>query len=185
MATVNTNWVSPASATLDKATGETIDETMTDAWSSDLYHLGGTAGYIGAHAFNSGAQSLPNNSETAIGLDGERFDSDPNGAIHDTATNNSRLTCRTAGVYHLSGGLAFTGNATGERYVSLRLNGTTSIARVRLDGQSTTELDLQVSTSYLLAASDYVELTAFQTSGGALNTVAISNSSPFLAMVKA
>lgn len=166
--TVNTTWVSPVSATLDKTTGNVIDEAMTDAWSSDLYHLGGTAGYIGCRATSSSAQSISNSTLTAVAFASESFDSDPNGAMHDNATNNSRITIRTAGLYHLGGYVQFASNATGERLIGFAVNGV-SITADRRPAASSGVTQAAHYAAYALSASDYVELQVLQTSGGALN----------------
>ncbi len=168
MAAVSTAWVNPAGAVLDKSTGAVIDETMTDAWSSDLYHLGGTAGYIGCRVHQSGTQSIPDTSATAVALGAEDTDADPNGLMHDNVTNNNRITARTAGLYHLGAWLQFASSATGYRYSTLRLNGTTILVQDTRAGVSGTPTDVSLYTTYPLAASDYVELLVIQTSGGAL-----------------
>jgi hypothetical protein len=172
MATVNTSWTSPASATLDKSTGGTIDEAMCDAIASDLYALGGTVGYIGCRAYASGALSVPNSTFTALALNTESFDTDPNGAMHDTSSNNSRITIRTAGVYHVSPYVEFATNATGFRQVAIRLNGATFLFgdhRAAVNGEAT---HVCYSHPYLFAANDYVEVLVAQNSGGALNVAA-------------
>jgi len=171
MATVNTTWTSPASATLDKATGATIDETMTDALASNLYHLGGTTGTISCKAVLSTTTSIATGTGTAVPFAAESWDTDPNGAIHDTSTNNSRLTCRTAGTYHIVGWTEWAVNATGIRNAYLRVNGG-SLTAIAYDVRPALTGDVvaaTVSCHYQLAATDYVELVVFQSSGGALN----------------
>jgi len=184
MATVNTTWTSPASATLDKATGATIDETMTDAWSSNLYNLGGTAGYIGARVYHAATQSATNGTPLTLAFNSERVDSDPNGAIHDTVTNNSRLTVRTGGLYLITGTAAFASNATGYRSLSVLQNGANYIATQTVPAISGNDQCLSIATVYLLSASDYVELQATQTSGGALNVQTASAYSPEFTLTK-
>jgi hypothetical protein len=165
MATINTTWTSPASATLDKATGATIDEAMTDALASNFYHLGGAAGHIAV-------QSLANGTATALSFNSERYDLDPNGAIHDNATNNTRLTCRTAGYYLIVGACGFVANTTGDRRLDILYNGTTQLVfNIQHAVQGGVNHVMQASVIYQLAASDYVELRATQNSGGALNTI--------------
>lgn len=177
--------MSPVSGTLDKTTGNTIDETMTDAWSSNLYHLGGTVGSIGARVFNSAAISVANATDTALTFNSEQYDNDPNGAIHDTGSNTSRLTCRTAGFYLVGGCVEFAANATGFRQVSLRVNGATPIAiqtTLSLGGADATRLTVHAVYSFF--ATDYVELMAYQNSTGALNATAGGNYTPYFWIVK-
>lgn len=185
MATVNTNWTSPASATLDKSTGGTIDETMTDAWSSNLYHLGGTVGHIGCRVANSAALSIANTSDTPLTFDTEQWDHDPNGAIHDPSSNSGRLTCRTAGWYLIGACISFAANGTGFRQVALRLNGTTAIAIVnQLSVGPGDDTRLTVNTVYQMAANDYFEVLVYQTSGGALDIQPGGNFTPYFWIAK-
>jgi hypothetical protein len=185
MATVTTTWTSPASATLDKATGATIDETMTDAWSSNLYALGGTVGYIGARVFNSANLSITNATDTALTFNSETFDSDPNGAIHDTASAQARLTIRTAGLYLFVAGVSFATNATGYRQVYLRVNGTAVLASVTCPAVSASvQTDIVVTAVNTMAATDFCEVIVVQTSGGALNVQALNYYSPYFMCAK-
>jgi hypothetical protein len=54
------------------------------------------AGQVGARVYHNETQTVPNNSETYPSFNSERWDTD---TIHDTVTNNERLTCKTAGKY--------------------------------------------------------------------------------------
>jgi len=172
MAAVSTTWVNPAGAVLDKSTGAVIDETMTDAWSSDLYHLGGTAGYIAGRAHNASTQSIADSSSTALALGAEDNDADPNGLMHDNVTNNSRITARTAGYYHIGAWVQFATNSTGYRHVTLRLNGATALAQDIRAAVSGTNTECSLYIAYPLAVSDYLEVVVIQNSGGALNMTA-------------
>lgn len=123
-------------------------------------------------------QTISNNTITALTFDTERKDTD---TIHDNSTNNTRLTCKTAGFYAIKGCIAWASNGTGERFVAIRLNGTTYLAIDRRAPVSTAEQT--VSTDYDLAVNDYVELIAFQTSGGNLDVTKSGNFSPEFSMV--
>ena len=57
---------------------------------------------IGARAHHSSNQSITNNTFTVLSLNSERWDTD---SIHDNSTNNSRLTCNTAGKYIITAGV--------------------------------------------------------------------------------
>lgn len=121
---------------------------------------------IWARVFHNTSQSIPNNTVTAVTFNSERWDTD---VIHDNATNNSRLTCKTAGVYAIGANVRFASNATGMRSLRLRLNGVTDIAeenRTALSGVATVFI---VFTEYPLVVNDYIEVSAFQNSGGSLN----------------
>src|SRR4029077_8017961 len=132
--------------------------------------------------YRTTAQSIANATPTAMAFDNERFDTDN---IHDNVTNNSRLTCRTAGKYLITGFIPYGGNATGIRQCNIVLNGGGGIY-LSLSGQTalTAADNCYLSTSAIadLIVGDYVELQAYQSSGGALATTATATLSPTFSM---
>jgi hypothetical protein len=106
----------------------------------------------------------------SITFNSETFDV---GSCHSTVTNTSRLTVPTGegGHYMIGGHATFDTNVTGRRMLRLYLNGTTVISQVEL-GVNGGEAGGALSSYYALAAADYVELQAFQSSGGNLNIIA-------------
>lgn len=126
--------------------------------------------------YNSLAEAIPNAAFTAATFDSERFDTN---GMHSTSVNTGRATCQTAGAYLLGGGVEWAANATGVRAAALRINGTTFIGTeahmTRTDGGTAGSSTV---TLYALAATDYVELLVYQSSGGSLNVNAASNYSP-------
>lgn len=134
-----------------------------------------------ARVYNNVDQSVATSTLTALSFNAERFDTD---SIHDNVTNNSRLTCRTAGKYQIIGQVAFVDNSTGLRSLNIRLNGATVIAFVELSADNSGANRFQVTTIYDLAVNDYVELVAFQASGVALNVRSTNANSPEFMMVK-
>lgn len=141
-------------------------------------------GTIWARAYHNAAQSIANVTTTALALNSEREDTD---TIHDTATNNSRLTCKTAGVYAIWGCVEYAANAAGVvRSCSIRLNGATyliSFGVHPIQGGAVATA-LQAATVYRLAVNDYVELMVYQDSGGALNVNSAGNYSPEFSMLR-
>jgi hypothetical protein len=137
---------------------------------------------IGARAYNSANLSLNNNTITVLTLDSERWDSD---TIHDTSSNTSRLTCKTAGKYIVTGNVSFASNATGERVAYINLNGATNAAISKTNAAQTASAPtvLTVTTIMDLAVNDYLELAALQNSGGSLNVLNAANYSPEFSMV--
>ncbi len=112
--------------------------------------------------------SVPDSAFTSVTFNKESFDSD---SMHSTASLTSRLVCVTAGTYTLKGGVAFVGNATGVRTVRWALNGTLVGPSMRLLTCTATAATIPAPEwDIALVATDYVELQAFQTSGGALLT---------------
>lgn len=128
---------------------------------------GGTPAFIGCRLRATSAQSIPHNTLTAVALGAEDYDA---GGLHDNATNNSRITVTAAGVWRFTYHLAYAAGATGIRVAQLRINGATIIdgADNRVIGSNALQPTLVGAIDVLLAASDYVELMAFQNQGSAL-----------------
>jgi hypothetical protein len=125
---------------------------------------------------NGAALALTTATLTAIPFNAERYDAL---ALHDTATNNTRITPPVAGKYGIGGSAQFEISAVGSRELWIRLNGTTPIAAVAAPPGFTREALLTVHTEYdFNGTTDYVELCAYQNSGGNLNVEVEANSSP-------
>lgn len=136
-------------------------------------------------AFNNANISITNNLDTILGLNSERWDSGtPSNNMHDNTTNNSRIICRVAGLYLISGHISWAANATGKRYLQLRLNGATGIAETYERPTVSEVATMSVSTTYQLAVNDYVEMRCYQDSGAALNVSVVGNLSPELSVIR-
>jgi hypothetical protein len=133
---------------------------------------------VGARVYNDANISIANNTEVALTFNQERYDTD---AIHDTGSNTSRLTCKTAGKYIISGSWKLDANSTSYRYISIKLNGTTGISFHLIDASTISDF-MAIATIYELAVDEYVELICLQNSGGALNVLTVGNYSPEFAM---
>jgi len=120
-----------------------------------------------AYAYRTTAFTLTTAVQTAVPFPLERFDTD---GIHDLVVNNSRLTCQTAGIYMMGGASRFTSNTTGVRALSIRLNGAALWQR-EWDTNQNDSVFAGVSGMYQLAVADYIELFAYQTSGGNLDLI--------------
>jgi hypothetical protein len=187
--TVSKTWTDPSEGgTIDRDTGQTLRESDWDAILSNLLMIGGTTGEIAANAYHSVAQSIATATWTIVALNSERYDTD---TIHDLVTNNSRLTCKTAGKYMITASVEFAANATGNRLLELRLNtggvaqgGTILAADYRSNMGAGVVTRLSVSRQFSMAVNDYVELNVYQDSGGALNLNATGSLSPELTMAK-
>ena len=128
-----------------------------------------------ARVFNSGNISCGDGTFTTLTFDSETFDTD---TIHNTGSNTSRLTATTAGIYVVTGHATFDANATGRRALEIRLDNTSSLALQTVASPGAVNHELSVTTIYALTAGQYVELRAFQNSGGSLNVLA----TPFFGM---
>lgn len=136
----------------------------------------GAVADIGARVYHDANQTVATATYTALALNSERWDNDD---IHDPTTDNSRLTCKTAGKYIIVGNVSIAQNATGYRSVGIRLNGTTNIAYFEIpNGHASRATWLSISSVYDLAVNDYVELMVEQGSGGNLLVNSVANFSP-------
>lgn len=147
----------------------------------DSASSGNASGAIWARVYHSATQSLTNATPALVSFNSEAFDTN---AIHDNSTNNTRLTCKTAGVYLITATIAYAANATGERSTLIQLGGTTLLAGVLTLGSPTNPTRHSLSTIYPLTVNQYVEILAFQSSGGALNTDLSSGFTPTFMMVR-
>ena len=127
-----------------------------------------------ARVYHNAAQSIANTTFTALAFNSERWDlGTPSLNMHDTATDNGRLTCRVAGLYSI--GVAVYWASAGGRMVKLRVGGATDIA---INEATSGAIGQTVCTDYRLAVDDYVDVVVWQNSGGALNVSAGGNYSP-------
>lgn len=122
-------------------------------------------------------QSIPTSALTALAFNTETYDTD---SIHDTSTNNSRLTCKTPGKYKMHACVGLDGNATGTRELYIRLNGGSTY--IAIDSRPPTGTSVpfcNIVGEYQLALNDYVEVMMQQTSGSFLSTLAYSGTPSF------
>lgn len=126
-----------------------------------------------ARAFASAAVSIANGGTgQAVLFNSEDYDTD---SLHSTSVNTSRMTVVHAGEYQVVGGAEWAAQATaaGIRQLMIVKNATTTLKKTKLKLSTTTwdgeAVAQTISVVCTLAAGDYVELWAYQTSGGALN----------------
>lgn len=105
---------------------------------------------------------------SALAFNTEDFDTDN---MHDNTTNNSRLTCKTAGKYLIMGSIDFSTNPSGSyRSGLIKLNGTTFIEQTLNAVVTSAETTiLQVSAVCNMSANDYVELISYHNASGSLS----------------
>ncbi|SRR6266487_3263688 len=117
-------------------------------------------------------QSIGNSTMTSLAFDASDVDTDSG---HSNVTNNSRYTGKTAGWFQFGGGVGFAANATGARGGRWMKNGSV-VAHGSMIGKGVDTASFQAGFPardifvQLNGSTDYVELQAFQTSGGNLNT---------------
>lgn len=168
----------PDITTLVTTDGHLLKRSGTTITGVDPASLSGSPTFRGVRAYRSAtAQSIPNDTVTAVQLNAESFDSD---ALHDNTTNNTRFTIPAgyAGKWMIIGTCQYVSNVTGRRHARIQKNGTTLLGFTQVStftgGGST---NAQTATVAALVAGDYVELHAYQDSGGALNLEAGEGSS--------
>lgn len=153
-------YTSPATV----VTGTTITSTWGNSVKTAADYL---ANPPACRVFHSTTQSATSAVALTLAFNSERYDTN---TMHDTVTNNSRITMNTAGLYLVTAHVAFAANATGQRDLYIQLNATTYIAMATTPSIGAGgETFLSVATAYKFAAGDYVIARVFQNSGGALN----------------
>jgi hypothetical protein len=155
-----------------------VAEELVDAVDMNLIrdNFRATNSYPAASVTHSDHQVIPLSAWTAVAFDTERYDTD---AIHDNATNNSRLTCKTAGKYEIGGRGRFDLNNVGWRHLLLKLNGATDLDRdVKPNHGGVVFEPLKVGATCQLAVNDYVQLFVFQDTGAGLGFMKADAESP-------
>jgi hypothetical protein len=124
---------------------------------------------VAARVYNSSTSvTIANATYTALPWDAENYDTT---AFHDNSTNNTRLTIPSGhgGKYIFIGQVSFAANATGYREIKLVVNGGATFAYSSSAAYSASNLILNIAAIYFFSAGDYIELYAYQSSGGTLN----------------
>jgi hypothetical protein len=127
---------------------------------------------VGCYLDFTAAQSIANNTATALNFTRELYDTD---GFHDNSVNNSRITIPTGkgGKYLFTGVMSFAANATGVRYVELKINNTTSYFVLNTNATSSFATFHSFNFVTTLVATDYIEMFVYQNSSGALNANAV------------
>ena len=125
---------------------------------------------IGCSLYRTADQSISNSTATMISWDVELYDTN---SFHDNTTNPTRMTIPAGlgGKYLVSVLIPYTANAVGERVGYVHKNGTLFYLTSR--GNLSATIGTFVNYSYIinLAATDYIEIQTFQSSGGALSVL--------------
>lgn len=132
---------------------------------------GGLA-FAGARVRKAAAQSIGTGAEAAITFDTEDFDTD---AFHDNSTNPTRVTIPAGlgGRYLVGGVVRFASMTAGVGYAMLKVNGADYIAQSIGDAENSNNTAFTVVTLRAFSVGDYIELIAFQNSGGNVNAEAL------------
>lgn len=117
----------------------------------------------------SADSTIATSTPTTIALGAEVYDTD---SMHDNVTNNSRITVHTSGIYTFTAQATFGNNATGYRYLNIKINGATTFAGPEIGPGSNGAFTMQAVGEAQMNAGDYVELIAGQGSGSTLSLIA-------------
>ena len=156
-------------------TGQLVTPTiMNNEWGGNVSFL---ANPPACRVTHNAAQSVTNNVVLWLAFNTETYDTD---SMHDTVTNNSRITIKTAGIYVVTFNVVLgTDNDYGLIEAIIRLNGTAVIANNGI-GTLTSTADsppLSVATQYKFAVNDYIEAGVYQVNTSAAANNALSQSS--------
>lgn len=140
-----------------------------------------STGFKGVSLYKSGGgtQTIANSTNTALTFDSEFFDTD---GFHSTSTNTSRITIPAGlgGKYSIvSTALTWDINGSGKRGLGIYKNGVAITSSLEIIPSSSIYVSNSISTVLDLAAGDYIELYAIQTSGGNLIAYARNQDFPF------
>lgn len=103
----------------------------------------------------AGNQNLSDNAETFIDFFNTVRDTDAMFSVSHT----SRLTCNTAGLYHITANVFLNGPTAGRFALSITLNsGRTKIAQETKAASANSLTAIHVCTDYQLAVNDYIEV---------------------------
>jgi hypothetical protein len=121
--------------------------------------------------------NLSYTSSAPIAWDAEDYDTD---AMHDNATNNTRITFATAGIYRVTAGLYVTfGGTVSALDLSIYGNGSTNLGQNYTNGIAvTTSLGLQVTA--LVDSATYSYVTAAMGIVGATSPVITTDGRTFI-----
>lgn len=150
------------------ARAQAVNETLRQQWPLTAENLAQTPQ---ARIHNAGNQAVSTAWLVALSFDSESYDLGTDTEQHATGAP-TRLTCRRAGLYSIDGYITYDVNSTGARGALLRRNGSTYIVGDVCPAAASPDNHRScVSTSIRLAVGDYIELVAYQTSGGNLDAL--------------
>jgi len=165
-----TNLNLPGGVDFTTVAGERLICFSTAANQVHVISISGS-GPRGAAVRKSASQSIPDSANTFLTFDTEDFDTD---SIHDTVTNNSRLTVPSGIPYvKVAATVQFNNNVTGQRSIEITQNTSTGgilpAAAINAVGGSFNS-DINIASGLIpVSPGDYFEVRVFQNSGGALN----------------
>ena len=162
--------------------GQVLTADSTAATGLKWAAASSAATFVGVSAYRTTNQSIASGAGVIINWDAETIDSN---GFHDNSTNNSRLTVPTGygGKYWVTAAVEYFNNSSGIRSTTIRKNGSTYLAVSNCNGNSSSSNSTTSAQIMLdLAAGDYLEVDAYQSTGGSLNVVGNTNGGSYFSM---
>ena len=138
----------------------------------------GGATFVGCSIYKTANQSISNDTFTIVTFDAENFDTD---GFHTTSSDTSRITIPSGkgGKYLITAQAHWGTNGTRERVQRFVKNGSDLYQGTWAPANSNNQTGYSISTIANLTAGDYIELSVYQVSGGALNIIGGADWSQF------
>lgn len=129
------------------------------------------AAFDGARVYRTTNQSIPHNTQTAVGFTQETYDTT---SYHDNSSNITRLSVSAIGYYRLTANVYFQEHQSGIRTIQIRRNGVTIVGYCSWEpeGSSTIQIHQCVAEWYEGSPSSYYEVYVYQSSGISRDIVA-------------
>jgi hypothetical protein len=130
---------------------------------------GSAATFTGVSCYNSGSQTISNNTDTIVLFDSELYDTN---TFHSTSSNTGRITIPTGqgGYYQFNCSVQFQNLSGGNRRVILYKNGSTMTGNIGYQIENGSGLtSIKFTAVFSAVATDYFEMVAFADQGGAMN----------------
>lgn len=153
---------------MDTATG-IVYSKAAGSWSAIYTPSGGSTPMIKCLLTGGGSQSVNTGTLTQLTATTWNTEESDTSNMHDPVTNSSRITVPSAGLYMVEAQLYWQGGsgAAGGRETIIYKNGVYQKA-AHVEAIATKDLTVSVTASFVLATNDYIEIYAYQTSGGTL-----------------
>ena len=139
----------------------------------------------GASIFNAGNQTAPTATDRPVVFDTEACATCWDvGNFASLIAQPTHITITESGQYRIAGQVLVEANATGLRWLRVRVNGTSDRATVKLPSVSGDTTDMRIETDQFLEAGDYVELVFRHTAGVPLLLLSAGDYSPKLTVTR-
>lgn len=174
----SSSWGQVVNSDIDSAAAIGVSKLAAGTERYHLQTISGTSAWGNTPACrvrHSVDQAITHNTVTALAFNTEEFD---NATLHDTATNNSRITTPIAGIWLFYTTVWFAANATGTRQLKISRQGVSDIGFnwvTAVSGQPTAMLALA---TFVMTAGDWADVRVWQDSGSSINILGNLTYSP-------